>query len=437
MRRRAPRAALYAVAGVGILVLALLGPLVGAARAVDCPAGSVVNVIAHPDDDLLFQSPDLIHDVQSERCVTTVVVTAGDANEGTAYWQSRESGARAAYAAMAGVDNAWSNGTTTVSGRSVATSSLAARSGLELVFLRLPDGGLDGAGGSRYGFQSLQKLYTGAISSIRAVNGSATYTQDQLVATLAALMETAGATDVKTLDYAGSYGDGDHSDHHTVGYLAEAAQERVAQQHTFTGYVGYPIASRPENVTGADLDAKTRIFTTYAAFDSKTCGSIAACAGRPEEKWWPRQYEVSDSTNPPENGNVAGLATANASSENTRDGQIAVRAVDGVVDGYPGDYTKEWASAGEGAGAWLELTWPTPVTIDRVVLHDRPNPADQVTGGTLSFSDGTTTTVGTLDNAGAATTVTFPARTVTSLRLTADDVSAGTLNIGLAEIEVR
>src|SRR5262249_48936706 len=57
-------------------------------------------------------------------------------------------------------------------------------------------------------------------------------------------------------------------------------------------------------------------------------------------------------------------------------------------------------------------------------------------GGTLTFSDGTRVSVGALDNAGAATTVTFTPRSITSVTFTVTAVSATTENIGLAEIEV-
>ena len=92
--------------------------------------------------------------------------------------------------------------------------------------------------------------------------------------------------------------------------------------------------------------------------------------------------------------NVASQATVTASSENPADGQLAVNAVDGVIDGYPGDYTREWATTGEGAGAWINLAWSSPKTLTSISLYDRPNLNDQITGGTLSFSDGSTLPVG-------------------------------------------
>ena len=107
-----------------------------------------------------------------------------------------------------------------------------------------------------------------------------------------------------------------------------------------------------------------------------------------------------------------------------------------MIAGYPADYTREWATDGGGAGSWLTLTWAAPMTIDRIVLYDRPNGNDQVTAGTLHFSDGSTLATGALANGGTAVTLTFTARTVTSVQFTVDAVSANTLNIGLAEIQV-
>ena len=136
--------------------------------------------------------------------------------------------------------------------------------------------------------------------------------------------------------------------------------------------------------------------------------------------------------------NVARAAgvSVSASSQNSSTGQTAVKAVDGSAVGYPGDYTREWATSGGKAGSWIQLTWSSPVTIDRVVLYDRPNTGDQVTAGNLAFSAGAAVSVGSLSNSGAATTVTFSARTVTSVRFNITSVSASTVNVGLSEFEV-
>src|SRR5206468_8645314 len=55
-------------------------------------------------------------------------------------------------------------------------------------------------------------------------DGSSSYTKASLTTTLAGLMSSAQASRVLTQDYLGTYGDGDHSDHHTVAYLVQAAR---------------------------------------------------------------------------------------------------------------------------------------------------------------------------------------------------------------------
>lgn len=140
---------------------------------------------------------------------------------------------------------------------------------------------------------------------------------------------------------------------------------------------------------------------------------------------------------PPTTLNVARSgAQATASSENAAGGQTAAKAIDGSPNGYPGDSSREWATVGGRAGSWIQLAWAAPVSIDRVVLNDRPNTSDRITGATLTFTDGSTVDVPSLDNDGAATTVTFTRRTTQTLRLTITGVSGTTENVGLAELEV-
>ena len=62
---------------------------------------------------------------------------------------------------------------------------------------------------------------------------------------------------------------------------------------------------------------------------------------------------------------------------------------------------------------------------------------DQVTSGTLSFSDGSSVQVGTLQNDGqAGTVVTFPPKKITWVKFTVDAVRPGTQNAGLGEMQV-
>ncbi|GAA3337460.1 hypothetical protein GCM10017714_04590 [Curtobacterium pusillum] len=430
-----------ALAGPGLVLQTVGTSAAAATTTADCSAGSVLDVIAHPDDDLLFEGTDLRKDIDAGRCVRTVVVTAGDAGYSTSYWQGRQEGLLAAYANMAGVDSASTTGSLTAAGKTLHTETLTADPRISMVFMELPDGNVEGNGFRADGYESLQQLYAGDIDTIHTVTGAAhtaSYTLAQLRATLLAVAEDFTPTDIHTLDYVGSYGDGDHSDHHTVGYLTNEVQEQYAGSHQFTGYMGYPIADRPANLTTAQTDAKADAFFTYAAHDDETCASWEACSSRPETSWLSRQYTAGSTvpaeTTDPNRTDVTGSATVTASAENRADGQTAAKAVDGVVSGYPDAPTAEWVAPSGRAGTWIQLGWPKATSLTEIDLADRSNANDQVLGGTLTFSDGSSVSVPALANGGALQSVTFAARQVTWARFTVTSVSSTTENIGLAEI---
>ncbi len=133
--------------------------------------------------------------------------------------------------------------------------------------------------------------------------------------------------------------------------------------------------------------------------------------------------------------NLARSAQATASSPAPGAMQDATKAIDGWIDGYPNDATREWATTGERSGAWIRLAWTTPVTLEEARLYDRPNLDDHVLAGRLVFSDGSTVAVGALPNdASSPFLVDFEPRTVSWVQLVVD--SAGGYNVGLAELEV-
>ena len=486
---------------------------------------SVMVAVAHQDDSLLFLSPDLLHDIQAGDCVTTVYLTAGDDGYGAAYWQAREAGALAAYANMAGVANNWTQSTTSAAGHSIVTETLQGASNVKQLFMRLPDGNVDGSGFPADNNESLLKLWTGAIGTIHPIDSSPGYTAQGLVSTLTSLMTTFQPTVIRTQDYAGQVGDDDHSDHHVTAYLTRAASQRYTTPHTLTGYLGYDGQYRAQNVSGADLTAKTSAWDAYAQVTG-VC-SDPSCSGTSYPAWLARQYvtgsENAPTPNQPPTANAGpsetvvagvkvGLNGSNSSDPNgdllsyqwtqtagpsvalsdptavrptftapasattltfhlvVNDGQVnssassvtiavsdpggtdvalnasvsassqtsqqpATAAVDGIVSGYPDNSRAEWSTNGGGAGSWLKLTWTSPVTLSEIILHDRPNTNDQITSGTLTFSNGTQIPVGALPNDGSGLTVNVPNITTTTLTLTVNSVSPSTQNVGLAELE--
>ncbi|WP_337973856.1 PIG-L family deacetylase [Cellulomonas sp. NTE-D12] len=289
-RRGATRAsvgrAVAIVAVAALLVLsaaqgegAVLAPTWGtsAEAAATVPAGPVschdgaMQIVAHEDDDLLFLSPDLLHDIQSGRCVRTVVVTAGDAAQGTAYWKSRERGSQAAYAQMAGVRDAWTTTDAGVQGHPIPLLTLTADPRISIAFLRLPDGNRRGTGMRVHDHESLMRLWQGAIPTITAVDGSSTYTADTLTSTLAALVNAFAPTTVRTQDWTIPFQTGDNADHTATALFVRSADHAVTSAHVLLSYGGYPIWTRPTVVHGADLRDKTAAFVAYAHHDPLMC----------------------------------------------------------------------------------------------------------------------------------------------------------------------
>lgn len=193
---------------------------------------------------------------------------------------------------------------------------------------------------------------------------------------------------------------------------------------SFAGRESVPV---PAEMLSTD-PAKNLKYQAVAKYASQRSAYLFAFC-KTDEIFWKEIPNPPDGTT-----NIARTATATASSESASNGQTANKAIDGIVDGYPGDYTREWASNGERAGAWIKLAWTAPQTISRVAFYDRPNLSDQVMGGVLSFSTGDVIPVGTLDNAGARTDVIFAPKSVTWIKFTVADAKG--FNIGLAEIEV-
>jgi hypothetical protein len=147
------------------------------------------------------------------------------------------------------------------------------------------------------------------------------------------------------------------------------------------------------------------------------------------------EFEAYEALTPAQS-NQALYATAIVSTENSVTGQLAGKVNDGVKDGFPGDFTKEWATTSQGVGAWVRLDFPQPVSISQAILFDRPNSGDWIQSGTLTFSSGASVSVGNLNNSGTGVTVNFSARTVSWIKFQVGSVSGMGANTGLSEFEV-
>jgi putative alpha-1,2-mannosidase len=130
-------------------------------------------------------------------------------------------------------------------------------------------------------------------------------------------------------------------------------------------------------------------------------------------------------------GNAARWPGVKASASTEYDANYgAAKVADGVIGNKDGG---DWASRGE-REPWVQLDFPKPIKTDRIVIYDRPGTQDDVNGGELQFSDGSTVPVTGIPADGSAKTVEFDMREVTSVRF---QVHGGTgQNPGLSELEV-
>ena len=148
---------------------------------------------------------------------------------------------------------------------------------------------------------------------------------------------------------------------------------------------------------------------------------------------------------PPTHGsvNVALTATSTASTHiGDRPPSLAHDGIIGIsdTDGSTISNLNAWVTTGERVGAWMQLDWSTPQTVNKIKLYDRPNVThDHIKGGTLTFSDGSSVTVGELpdgvvNGSPDPLEVTFDAKTITWVRFTVDAFTGH--NAGLTEFEV-
>lgn len=262
-------------------------------------------VVAHPDDDLLFINPDIMAAVARNCFVSTVYLTTGDGGEAVPqeaknYVLNRENGVRRAYAEMAGVPDDWRADAVRADGRGIRSFRLAGGGrgkDVRLTFLGLYDG--KPRGGRP---QSLLRLFNADRKAITPMQGATSYTEEQLVSVLAALIRRARADTVLTLDpdvasfATGTDGHVDHSDHAiTARYAREAAYRTGAHPYYYRGYTVAPLS---RNLTPGETSWKERITRWYLA--TSQCPRERVCApakeaeavlGATYRRWVERRYQ--------------------------------------------------------------------------------------------------------------------------------------------------
>ncbi|MGX1883525.1 PIG-L family deacetylase [Streptomyces sp. NPDC055287] len=279
----------------------------------------LMQILAHPDDDLYFMNPDTRHTLDSGVPLVCVYVTAGEANgvnripgagpqpaDRTAYSSARHQGLRQAYAALLGLPRftKWQKSVTTLRGDRRAERNTLANGGrrVDLVFLNL-------AMHTTRGRMGLPSLWEARGLSLRTVvaddsplQKAGSYDYDGLVDVLAGLMERYRPTLVQTLDPdpdiqhsdeatrrrdSEQPGYSDHADHTAVASFAWAAMIRRVAEATEGGgevpafvaasYRGYYNRHWPKNLPEPVLREKASHLVPYGGAPHWECGNPAGC----------------------------------------------------------------------------------------------------------------------------------------------------------------
>lgn len=199
-----------------------------------------------------------MEDIISGVGVWTVYVTAGDAGLGESYWRGREEGECAAYSAMGA--SGWMDEPLRLAERDLS-SSISADGRVRLVFLRLPDGGR--LSKEEVSSKALEKMWNG--EEFEAVDGSNTYTREELITALTEIIRFAGADVVSTHDPEGWVSGCDHIDHLYTGLFAGEAVGRAGTYRML--FRGYSCDLKPPNLPDITYHRKRAVFEAYARHD--------------------------------------------------------------------------------------------------------------------------------------------------------------------------
>jgi LmbE family N-acetylglucosaminyl deacetylase len=171
-----------------------------------------------------------------------------------------------------------------------------------LLFIRLPDGGLDAGGFGATGHQALPQLVWGDVAEITTTDTGQSITLPELENTIAEVVQAYAPQSILAhLPKADPRSKGDHPDHSATGTLVAGLVDRGLIDGAVVQYaIGYPSEWNDVNLGGDELQIKLEAFAAYASHDSVLhCSTPQGCLGvRKFGAWLQRQYLVPDAEIP-------------------------------------------------------------------------------------------------------------------------------------------
>ncbi|MFB9125971.1 hypothetical protein E2553_09925 [Paraburkholderia dipogonis] len=263
--------------------------LPGAARAAECGPGTLVTVVAHLDDDLLFVDPAISERLDAGWCITTVHLIGGANGADFAYVQTRERASRLAYARMAGVPDEWLESNVTIAGKLVHQMVLKARPQVRLLELRLPGGAVRGG---RVPLGLLWEQHATISTYPMNADGSVRvkYDRDSLSATLKAML--APATLIYTLN-PDTVPFIEHPDHIYSARITRHVAQTLGKGVPIVYHVTYPTGGWPGNLPAAEVQRKRDIVASYFSIDGSESSHVFG-EFQWDGNWISRRYAFAD-----------------------------------------------------------------------------------------------------------------------------------------------
>lgn len=261
------------------------------ASTADCSAGTLVTVVAHLDDDLLFVEPAISERLRAGWCVTTVHLIGGANGANFAYVQKREEGSRLAYARAAGVANVWDASTIRIAGKPVFQLTLKEQPRVRLLELRLPGGAVRG------GRVPLALLWDqgATLTTYPMGNGelpAARYTRDSLSAVVRMILQN--ATRIATLN-PDTVPFIEHPDHIYTARITRHVAQTLDRSIPISYYVTYPTGNWPATLFGDEAQRKRDVAATYFSVDGNDFAHVFG-EYQWDGNWVLRNYARNDMT---------------------------------------------------------------------------------------------------------------------------------------------
>ncbi|MFM0363240.1 hypothetical protein [Paraburkholderia sediminicola] len=274
---------------IAFLALLFFALLPGAARAADCGAGTLVTVVAHLDDDLLFVDPAISERLDAGWCITTVHLIGGANGADFAYVQTRERASRLAYARMAGVPDEWIETNIPIAGKLVHQMVLKAKPQVRLLEFRLPGGAVRG------GREPLGLLWEQhATLSTYPINADGSvrvqYDRASLSATLKVIL--AGASQIYTLN-PDTVPFLEHPDHIYTARITRHVAQTLNKSVPIEYHITYPTGDWPGNVPAAEVQRKRDIVASYFSVDGSEFSHVFG-EFQWDGNWVARRYAFAD-----------------------------------------------------------------------------------------------------------------------------------------------